>query len=116
MKFIVSTIVTALLAYAFGLYFPWWSLTIAAFAVAYFVPQRPLWSVVSAFTGLFLLWGLMAWLISLSNGHILAHRLSLLIVKSDSPAMLIFLTALLGALPAALSALAGSMLRKMTQP
>ena len=70
MKFIVSTVVTALLAYALGLYFPWWSLAIAAFTVAFFVPQKPIWAMVSAFVALFLLWGLMAWLISISNGHI----------------------------------------------
>ena len=113
MKFIVSTVVTALLTYALGLYFPWWSLAIAAFTVAFFVPQKPIWAMVSAFVALLMLWGLMAWLISISNGHILAHRISVLIVKNDSPAMLVLLTALLGALPAASAGLAGSMLRKI---
>jgi hypothetical protein len=113
MKFIVSTIVTALLAYAFGMYFPWWTLVIAAFIVAFFVPQRPIWAMISAFTALFLLWGLMAWLISISNGHILAHRVSVLVVKNDSPALLILLTAFLGAIPAAFAGFSGSMLRKI---
>lgn len=113
MKFIVCTIVTALLAYAFGLYFPWWSLVIAAFIVAFFVPQKPLWAFSSAFLALFLLWGLMAWFISMSNGHILAHRMSVLIVKKDDPTMLIFLTAILGAIPAGLAGLAGASLRKI---
>ena len=71
---------------------------------------------VSAFVALFLLWGLMAWLISISNGHILAHRVSVLIVENDSPGKLILLTALLGALPAASAGLAGSMLRKILNP
>jgi hypothetical protein len=39
--------------------------------------------------------------------------MSVLIVKNDSPAMLVLLTALLGALPAASAGLAGSMLRKI---
>jgi hypothetical protein len=50
--------------------------------------------------------------ISISNGNILAHRVSLLIFKADNPYLLIIVTALIGAMVAGFAALTGSFLRK----
>jgi len=113
MKFIVSILVTAVLAFALGLYLPWWSLTISCFIIAFLIPQKPGWAFVSAFAAMFLTWGIMALVISGNNDHILAHRVSELIIKSDSPGVLILLTALLGALPAGVAGLSGSLLRSI---
>jgi hypothetical protein len=113
MKFIASIILTILLAYAFGLYLPWWSITLAAFIVAVFIHQKALWAFLSGALALLLLWGIMAWVISGNNDHILAHRISSLMIKKDSPMTLIALTALLGAIPAGFAALSGSLLRKL---
>jgi hypothetical protein len=67
---------------------------------------------ISGFVALFLLWGLLCLWISISNEHILAHRVSLLIFKTDSPYLLIIVTALIGALVAGFASLTGSFLRK----
>ena len=112
MKFIISLILTALLSFAACLYLPWWSIAIAAFIVAVLIPQKPGKAFITAFLALLFLWcGLSFW-ISNGNDHILAHKISLLILKMDNPYLLIFATGLVGALVAGFAALTGSYLRK----
>ena len=112
MKFIASLILTALLSFAACLFFPWWSIAIAAFLVAALIPQKPGKAFLTGFFALLLLWGGLSFWISNNNEHILAHKISLLILKMDNPYVLILATALIGALVAGFSALAGSYLRK----
>jgi hypothetical protein len=111
MKFFISFILTILLSFAACLFLPWWSIAIAAFIVAALIPQKPGKSFITAFTALFLLWGGLSFWMSNNNGHVLAHKVSLLILKTDSPIALVFATALIGALVAGFAALAGSYLR-----
>jgi hypothetical protein len=83
-----------------------------SFLVAALIPQKAAKSFLSGFIALFLLWGSLAWYISSNNNHLLAHKVSLLILKLDSPALLIAATAFTGALVAGFAALAGSYLRQ----
>lgn len=108
MKFIVSVILIALLSFALCLFLPWWTIAIAAFVVSVFIRQKSFISFVSGFVSLFLLWGTMSWIISTANHDILAHRISLLILKTDNPLLLVLATALIGAIVAGFAALAGS--------
>lgn len=111
MKFIASIILTALLSFAACLYFPWWSIAVVAFVVIALIPQSPGKSFFAGFVALFLLWfGLSFW-ISNNNDHILAHKVSLLILKVDNPYLLILVTALIGALVAGLAATTAGFLR-----
>lgn len=112
MKFIISFILTILLSFALCLFFPWWSIAIAAFAVAALIPQKPGKAFITGFTALLLLWGGLSFWISNNNDHILAHKMSLLILKMDNTNILFLVTALIGALVAGFAALAGSYLRK----
>ncbi len=112
MKFFISLILTALLSFAACLYLPWWSIAIVAFLIAALIPQRPVKAFFAAFIALFLLWGGLSFWISSNNDHILAHRVSQLILKMDSPYMLILATAVIGALVAGCAALTGSFLRR----
>ncbi|MBX2934422.1 MAG: hypothetical protein KF825_09260 [Ferruginibacter sp.] len=112
MKFLVSIILTALLSFALCLFMPWWSIAIAAFAVAALIPQKPGKSFVTGFIALFLLWGGLSFWISNNNHHLLAHKVSQLILKMDNPMLLVLATAIIGALVAGLAALAGSYVRK----
>jgi len=112
MKFIISLVLTALLSFAACLYFPWWSIAIVAFIVAALIAQRPGRAFLAGFTALFLLWGGLGLWISSNNDHVLAHKISLLLLQMDNPSLLIFLTAFIGALVAGLAALTGSYLRK----
>jgi hypothetical protein len=112
MKFITSLLLTALLSFAACLYLPWWSIAIAAFVVAALIPQNPGKSFITGFTALFLLWGVLSFWISNNNEHLLAHKISMVLLKMDNPFVLIFATAIIGALVAGFAALSGSFLRQ----
>jgi hypothetical protein len=112
MKFFISLILTILLSFAMCLFLPWWSIAFAAFIVAALIPQKPFKSFLTAFAALFLLWGGLSFWISNNNEHVLAHRVSKLILQMDNPVFLILATALIGSLVAGFAALAGSYLRK----
>lgn len=112
MRFIVSLILIAALSYVLCLFLPWWAVAIAAFVVSAFIPQRGFASFVTGFIALFLLWGVLSWMIDTANHGILSHRVSVLILKSDNPLALILLTSLTGALVAGFAALAGSFVHK----
>ena len=112
MKFFISLILTALLSFAACLFLPWWSIAIAAFLVAALIPQKPGKAFLAGFCALLLLWGGLSFWISNNNDHILAHKISQLILKMDNPMFLILVTAMIGALVAGFAALAGSYLRK----
>ena len=107
MKFIVSILVTAILAYSLGLVFPWWSIAIAGFSSGLLIAQKRILSFLSAFLALFLTWGAIAFFISQSNDNILAHRISMLVLKNDNPSMLILVTALIGGLTAGFFSITG---------
>lgn len=115
MKFIVSLILMALLSFAACLYFPWWSIAIVCFIIAALIRQSPGAAFLCGFLALFILWGGLTFWISSNNNHVLAHKISLLILKQDNPNILILLTALIGAIVAAFAALAGSLLNKPTK-
>ncbi len=112
MKFTISLILIAFLSFAACLYLPWWSIAIVAFIVSALIPQRPGRAFLTAFLALLLLWSGLSWWISNANEHILAHKISMLVLKMDSPYLLIFATGLIGGMVAGFAALAGSYLRK----
>lgn len=112
MKFISAILLTALLSFAACLYLPWWSIAVAAFIVAALIPQHPGKAFIAAFMALLLLWGGLSFWISSNNEHILAHKVSVLILKMDNPYALVGITALIGALVAGIAALSGSFIRK----
>ena len=117
MKFFVSLFLIMLLSFASCLYFPWWSIAIVAFIIAVFIHQEAGMSFLCGFLALFLLWGILSFWISANNDHILAHRVSVLILTVDSPYLLIFFTAVIGGIVAGLGATAGSFIsrKKVTQ-
>ncbi len=112
MKFAVSLILIILLSFIACLYFPWWSIAIAAFMVTAIIPQSAFMSFVTGFCAVFILWGVLSLWISSNNHYILTHKISLLILKVDNPFLLMMVSALIGALIAGFGALAGSFLRR----
>ncbi len=113
MKFFTSILLTALLSFAGCLYLPWWSIAVVAFILAALIPQKPIKAFLAAFIALFILWFALCFYMSNANDNILAHKVSLLIIKMDNPYLLMTVTALIGALVAGLAALSGSYLRKI---
>ena len=112
MKLLVSILLIALLSFTACLYFPWWSIAVVAFIVSALLRQTALSAFITGFTSLFLLWGILSFWISSNNNHILAHKMSLLILKMDNPFLLVFATALIGGLVAGFAALAGAYTRR----
>jgi hypothetical protein len=112
MKFTISLLLTALLSFAAGLYLPWWSLAIAAFAVALLIPLKPWLSWLSGFLGLFLLWSILAIWIDMKNQHILSQKIAQLLPVGGSVFLLILLTALVAGIVAGCAALTGAYARK----
>lgn len=113
MKFIFSTLLIALLSFAVCLYLPWWSIAIISFGVAALIPQRPVLAFITGFIAIFLFWAILSFWLSNNNGHILAHKISQLIINSDRPFLLILLTGLIGGLVAGFAAITGSLLRQV---
>lgn len=111
MKFIVAFILTALLSYAAGFYLPWWSIAITSFAVAAIIPQKPLRAFLTGFSALFVLWIVLALYIDFNNEHILSMKISELLFKSHSHALIMSVTGLVAGLVGGFAALAGAYLR-----
>lgn len=112
MKFLTNFLIIGLISFIGCIYFPWWSIAIVSFIVGLLIPQKPFWSFLSAFLSLFILWfGLTFW-INYKNGDILAHKISMLIIKKDAPILLMLMTALIGAMVSGFSSLSGSLLRR----
>ena len=116
MKFFVSLLLTLLLSFASCLFFDWWSIAIVAGIIAILIPQSPAKSFLTGFLALFILWGGLSYWISNNNNHILAHKVSLLVLKMDNPYLLFLVTALVGALVGGFAAMSGSYLRVRKTP
>ena len=112
MKFIASLLLTALLSFAGALFLPWWIIAVAAFLVALVIPLKSGYSFIAGFLALFLLWGLQAFFIDITNHHILAIRVARLLPLGGSYIALILLSAFIGGLVGGMAALTGSLARK----
>jgi hypothetical protein len=113
MRWIINVFLIALLSFALCLYLPWWTIAIAAFLVAFLIPVKPGYAFIAGFVSLFLLWGALSLFLSVSNHHLLAGKISTLILQKESPYLLILLTATIGAVVGGFAALSGSLFRKV---
>ncbi|MEJ7912521.1 MAG: hypothetical protein WKF70_05155 [Chitinophagaceae bacterium] len=115
MRFLLSFLLIALLAYIAGEYLPWWSVAIVAFLAAVAIPQSRLRSFLAGFTGIFLLWTALALWIDARNEGLLSGKIALLFPLGGSGILLIFITAFVGGLVGGFAALSGSSLRGLTR-
>jgi hypothetical protein len=109
MKIIVSILLTALLSFISGIYFPWWSIAVVAFLVAILIQQPIARSFLSGFLGIFLLWAVLATWIDVKNNSILSQKIAQLF-SLGSPFILILVTSLVGAMLGGFAAMSGSSL------
>jgi hypothetical protein len=107
MKFIVSLIICPILAYTLGMLLPWWSVAIAGALTGFFIPQNRFFSFLSTFLGVLLLYSSLIFFISNANNHILAQKISLLVLKNKNELMIIAVSAMISALVAGISAISG---------
>src|ERR1700743_3836863 len=96
LKFLVNTLLIALLSFVGGLYCPNWIIAPAAFVVTLLMPMRPLYAFMSGFLALFLLWGGLAVVADQQNSGILATKISSLLMLGGSPFLLVIVTAFIG--------------------
>ncbi len=108
MKFIVALLITALLGFAFPLYFGWWSFALTTFVVAVIMKQSPGKSFLTGFIAIALLWAVQAAWLDAANHHILSGKVALLLPFGGSGTALLFTTALIGGLVSGMAALTGS--------
>ena len=113
-KFLMATIVSALLAYAIGIYgnLPWWSFVISNFIIAIAIDQKPLKAFISGALGVGLLWLSLALMIDQQNGHLLSTKVANILPLKGSTSALIAITAFVGFILGGLSSLSGSYVRK----
>ena len=111
MKAFPRFILIVILSYLGGLFLSWWTVAIAAFIVAVLIPLPPFRSFMNGFIAVFLLWLALAFFMDVRNDHILANRMSELILKVKSPILIGVVSALIGGLIAGLGSLSGSYLR-----
>jgi len=111
MRFLISLLLTIILAFVFGLWLPWWSIAVASFATAVLLRQSSVKSFLVGFISLFILWGVLAWWIDIKNQSILSKKIAMVLPLGGSSFLLILVTAFIGALVAGCAALSGSFLR-----
>jgi len=112
MKLLVAIILTALLSFVAGLYFPWWSIALAAFISVLIIPLRSGKAFLSGFLGVFILWAVLAWWIDMKNEHVLSKKVAEIFPLGGSSFAMIIVTALIGALVGGLASLTASFLRR----
>lgn len=112
MKLIASILLTALLAFAIGLFeLPWWMFSITTFIVFVSIPQTASKSFVVGFATIFVLWLLLAAKLDFDNDHLLSKKVADILMLKGNYWLLLLITAFVGALVAGMSALTGSLAR-----
>jgi hypothetical protein len=107
LKFLSATFLSSLLFYSIGLFLPWWGSFVVGILVGLLIHQNYFLSFLSVFMGVFLVGLVYIFYISVQNDHILAKRISLMIIKEESPVLLIIISSLISALCAGISAITG---------
>jgi hypothetical protein len=106
-NFLISLFCVAFLTYSLGLFLPWWSVALAGFLTGVLIDQKRVVAFFSAFLGSFMVWSLLSLIISINNNHILAGKISMIVLKNNSPVLLVLVTGLIGGVTAGFSALSG---------
>ncbi|BAV08205.1 hypothetical protein SAMN05421788_1127 [Filimonas lacunae] len=114
MKFLVATVLTALLGYTITLFLPWWSFAITSLIVAVAIWQKPLLGFLAGFTGVFVLWSFHAWVIDNANNHVLAPKIGPILHLGESYMTLILVTGFVGGLVSGCAAITGSFAGALT--
>jgi hypothetical protein len=116
MKSVPRFILIIVLSYLGGYFLTWWTVALATFLVAVLIPLPPLRSFLNGFIAVFLLWLALAFFKDVQNDHILANRMSELILKVKSPVLMGVVSAFIGGLVGGLGGLSGSYLRYKKKP
>ncbi|MGI8950493.1 MAG: hypothetical protein ACR2FN_02800 [Chitinophagaceae bacterium] len=108
MKFIVSVLLSAFLAYVICLFLPWWGFALTSFLVALAIPQKPWKALLAGFLALFLFWAIYAFMLDNANAHLLSKKVAAILPLGGSTIAILFLSAFIGGIISAFAALTGS--------
>lgn len=119
--FILKIFLLALLSGVAQYFYPWWAMSLVAFAFGIIFGKSTFRVFFAGFLGVGLLWFCYALYLSIVNEGILANRIGMLfgleglidVSWLSSGFLLVLLTAFLGGTVAALSCLSGSLFRKI---
>ncbi len=111
MKFLVATILTALLAFISGLFLPWWGIAVTSLLVAVLIHQKAGKAFLAGLLGVFLLWAALAWWIDMKNNGVLSKKIASVLPLGGSAIVLVLVTGIVGGLVAGFAAMSGSFLR-----
>ena len=109
MKFISKVLIIMIAGYVLEMFFPWWSIAIAAFLGSALIRSKA--SFVAGFIAIALLWSLKALLIDFSSASDLPQRVAIIFPLRNKTG-LIFFTAVVGGLVGGFAALTGSLLQR----
>lgn len=108
MKFSLQLILTSLLCLTLQYFFPWWTLAIAAFTVAFLFDNKGFVSFAAGFLGVGIIWLGMAYYINYATDALLTNKLNQLL-----PINSLALTFLTGGLVGGFAGLTGALFRKL---
>ena len=112
----VSLVLILALAAAAQVFLPWWSLAVAAFAVALALAPTGRAAFWAGFAGAGLSWVLPAAWLAYQNGGLLARRVAQLLPLGGSAVALVAVAGVVAGLAGGLAALAGAWLRAAWRP
>src|SRR4030095_9565531 len=112
MKFLIATILTALLSFIAGIYIPlWWFFAVVALLVALLVHQKAGKAFFAGFLGLFILLFILIFWMDSGNDGVLSTKSASLLPFGGSKWLLIIFTAVISGLISGFAAMSGSYLR-----
>ncbi|MBL6444746.1 hypothetical protein JMN32_00390 [Fulvivirga sp. 29W222] len=114
MKFIIQTILIAVLCYITGQYLPFWSLTAVAFVVAVLFKLKPTASFMAGFLAVFALWSFLAYGIDEETSSRLTNRVAQVFMGIPNTT-LILITGFIGGLIGGFGAASGALFIDLTQ-
>ena len=95
------------MAYIFTLFFPWWSVMIAAIISSFLIPLKKASVFIIPFMAVAILWITQSWLLSSNNDFILAKKIATLLPLEGNSTLLILVTGIIGGLAAGIAGIAG---------
>lgn len=109
-KSILNFIATILLALVLSLFMPWWSVMVAGFATALFMPLKKAAVFFVPFLAILIFWFLYSFMLSSSNDFTLAKRIAVLLPLGGSSILLMLVTGIIGGLAIGIAAVFGKQL------
>ncbi|MGV6830533.1 MAG: hypothetical protein ACWA5P_03095 [bacterium] len=103
----INFIVTIALAAILALFLPWWSVMLAAFVSALFIPLKKAAVFFVPFIAILLYWAAYSFMLSNANDFTLAGKISELLELGGNPYVLILMTGVVGGLAAGIAAIFG---------